>query len=254
MSMKIVSALGLLLACNLANAMEGVFDRSAEIDQYVAQLNGTATQAELITTSRAIYISGISDERLAKAITDRLLRDLPSLKSIGDGDQYGAWMVKALASTGDPSAKATITKVQNSTSVYRIKAECKEQVNEVDWQRRKNEVMASRRNYNEGDNMRVAQLLNLLQSDDFSHKQDAAYRMSWDRTLDPRLMAEMATQAQTYVDKGMSSGNKAELVVMSHYAKMLGYSNNPEYKPLLRKLLGAPHIVEKQARISLDRL
>lgn len=167
MSMKIVKALGLLLVCNLANAMDGVFDRSAEIDQYIAQLNGTATQAELITASRAIYISGISDERLAKAITERLLRDLPHLTSLGDGDQYGVWMVKALASTGDPSAKATIAKVERSTSVYRI---------------------------------------------------------------------------------------KAELVVMSHYAKMLGYSNNPDYKPLLRKLLSAPRIVEKQARISIDRL
>ena len=47
MSMKIVSALALLLSANLANAMDGVFDRSAEINNYVTQLNSSATRNNL---------------------------------------------------------------------------------------------------------------------------------------------------------------------------------------------------------------
>ena len=104
--MKIVNVLVLLMSFNIANAMDGVFDRSAEVDQYVAQLNSTATQEELIPSVRAIHISGIGDERLAKAIAGRLLRDLPNLEK-----QYGAWMVRALASTGAPFAKDTLGRV-----------------------------------------------------------------------------------------------------------------------------------------------
>jgi len=104
--MKIVNVLVLLMSFNIANAMDGVFDRSAEVDQYVAQLNSTATQEELIPSVRAIHISGIGDERLAKALADRLLRDVPNLEK-----QYGAWMVRALASTGAPFAKDTLGRV-----------------------------------------------------------------------------------------------------------------------------------------------
>lgn len=256
MSMKIANTLVLLLACNLAHAMDGVFDRSAEIDQYIAQLDRSTSNQQLITVSRAIYISGIGEERLAKAISDRLLRDLPKLTSFDDSDQYGAWMVKALASTGDPIAKTTITQVQRTTTVSRIKEACKDQIEKIDWQHRKNEIMTSRRNYNQGDDMRVAQLLNLLQSDDYSLKQDAAYRMSWDKTLDARLMAEIATQLEAFANKGATSDDKAELSAMSHYAKMLGYSNNKQYVPLLQSLATTktPNVVRKHAIKSLQEL
>ncbi len=251
MSMKIVNVLGLLLSFNLANAMDGAFDRSAEVDQYVAHLNSTATQEQLIPTARAIHISGIGDERLAKAIADRLLRDLPHLET-----QYGAWMVRALASTGEPIAKDTLTQVGKATRIPRIKTECEEQVNVVDWQRHKNQVMASRRNYSEGDNMRVAQLLNLLQSDDFSLKENAAYRMNWDKTLDARLMAEIATQMAAFVDKGAVTKDKDELVVMGNYAKMLGYSHDQQYVELLRRvMIASPHLpIKKSAAKALDNL
>ena len=231
MSLKIPVLMGLLLSFNAANAMDGVFDRSAEIDQYIAQLNSKTTQDELVPTARAIHISGISDERLAKAIADRLLHDLPKLDT-----QFGAWMVRALASTGDPIAKDALVQVRNQTRLSRIKTECKEQIGEVDWFRRRNEVMASRRNYSEGDNMRVAQLLNLLQSDDLSFKQNATYRMNWDKTLDARLMTEIALQLQSFIDNGGVIHSEEELLVISDYAKMLGYSHDQQYGDLLRRL------------------
>ncbi len=251
MSMKIVNVLGLLLAFNLAHAMDGVFDRSAEVDQYVAQLSSTATQEQLVPTARAIHISGIGDERLAKAISDRLLRDASHLDT-----QYGAWMVRALASTGDPIAKDTLAKVRRTTQISRIKTECEEQVQVVDWQRRRNEVMASRRNYNEGDNMRVAQLLNLLQSDDISLKDNATYRMNWDKILDSRLMAEIAGQLSAFVEKGVATKSKEESVLIGNYAKMLGYSHDQQYAQLLRRVANssADSSIKKAVAKALDNL
>ena|GEM_PF-3591498 len=255
MSMKIVKVLALLLLCNLANAMDGVFDRSEEVNRYVGMLGSSVGPLELIDVSKQIYVSGISDARLAKAIAERLMKDLPKI-TIGQSDniQYGAWMVKALAATGDPSAKEVISEVIKTTKAPRIRSEAEEQINEIEWHHRANEVMASRKNFNEGDDMRVAMLLNELQSDDFSLKQDAAYRMSWDKILDPKLMVEIAKQVQTYVDNGKHTDNKAEMVVMSHYVKMLGYSGNAEYKPLIRKLLGTPYLIDRQVHIALKRL
>lgn len=230
-SMKVMCALAMLLLCNLASAMDGVFDRSAEIDGYIATLNSHATQEELFPTIRAIHISGINDERLAKAIADRLLSDLPHLDK-----NYGAWTVRALASTGGQIAKDTLVEVRDATHLKSIKTECEEQLKDIDWEHRKNEVMASRRNYTEGGNMRVAQLLNLLQSDDYTLKDNAAYRMNWDKNLDPRLMAEIAAQLTVFVDQGTVTKNKEEVSTIWKYVKMLGYSNDRQYVPLLKRI------------------
>jgi hypothetical protein len=116
--------------------------------------------------------------------------------------------------------------------------------------------MASRRNYNEGDNMRVAQLLNLLQSDDISLKDNATYRMNWDKTLDPRLMSEIATQLSAFVDKGTATKSKDEADLIGNYAKMLGYSHDQQYAALLRRLMASSGnaAIKKASAKALDNL
>ena len=230
MRMKAVVFAG-LLAFGYAQAMEGEFDRSSEINQYITQLNSNATQEELIPTVRAIHISGIGDEQLAKAISDRLLRELPNLET-----QFGAWTVRALAATGEPLAKDTLEQVRKTTRVVRVRDECLEQIPQIDWYKQRNLVMASRRNYQEGDNMRVAQLLNLLQSDDYTFKKNGAYRMNWDKILDARLMTEIAAQLQAFVDRGAATKSADELLAMIDYTKLLGYSRDQQYRELLKRL------------------
>jgi hypothetical protein len=216
-----------------SQAMEGVFDRSAETAHYIEQINITQSQGAMIEVLKPIYVSGIGDEQLAKALGERLLRDLPKIDNSRVSSQYGAWIVKALASTGTEYATQVITEVSKKTSVRRVLLACDDKLHEIDWERRKNEIMASRANYNEGDDMKVAQLMNLLKYPDFTYKQNAAYRMSWDKILDPRLMAEIARQLQEFVDRKGVSHNKAEIVAMSHFVKMLGYSYDAAYRPLL---------------------
>jgi hypothetical protein len=239
-----------------ALAMPGVFDRSAEIEQYIQQLGSDLTREQLIDVAKPIYVSGITDERLSKAVGDRLLKDLPTLGKNSESTQYAAWMVKALGSTGTDVAAALIKEVRAKSTSQRVRSECDDQLNELPWQRRKNEIMSSRENHNEGDKMRVSQMLNLLKSDDYSFKQDAAYRMSWDRILDERLMQEIAKQTQVFVDKNGVSTNKAEIVVMSHYVKMLGYSLNNQYRPLLMAVVQskADSMVRRQATKAVKRL
>lgn len=246
----------LLLFIGQAHALPGVFDRSAEIEQYIQQLGSDLTYEQLIDVAKPIYVSGISDDRLAQAIGERLLKDLGSLKKDRLSTQYGAWMVKALASTGTDVAANLVKEIRTQSKSQRIRSECDDQLEILPWQRRKNEVMASRENHNEGDKMRVSQMLNLLKSDDYSFKKDAAYRMSWDRILDDRLMEEIAKQTQAFIDKNGVSNDKAEIVVMSHYVKMLGYSYSGQYRPLLMAVIQskADPMVRRQATKAVKRM
>ncbi len=246
----------LVFSIGRVQAMDGVFDRSAEVSRYIEQINQTQSQAEMIDVVKPIYISGIGDEKLAEALGERLLKDLPAVDSSRESSQYAAWMVKALSSTGTEYARRVIGEVRNKTRVSRVVKACDDTLPKIDWERRKGEIMSSRKNYNEGDKMEVVQLLNLLQDSDFTYKQNAAYRMSWDKVLDPRLMVEIAKQLQIFVDKNGMSDDKAEIVAMSHYAKMLGYSGNAEYRPLLVSLYNskADLIVKRQASAAEKRL
>lgn len=256
MSKAIWSLAALVLLCGSAYAMDGVFDRGTETAHYIEQINTTTSQEAMIEILKPIYVSGIDDEQLAKTLGQRLLKDLPKIDNSLVSSQYGAWLVKALGSTGTEYARDVITEVSKRTSVKRVLIACDDKLREIDWERRKNEIMASRENYQEGGDMKVAQLMNLLKDPDCTYKQNAAFRMTWDKVLDPSLMEEMAKQLQAFVDRKGISYNKAEIVAMSHFAKMLGYSNNTAYRPLLLALdkSQADPIVKGQVHTALSRL
>lgn len=246
----------LAFAFGQAQAMDGVFDRSAETAHYIDQINSTQSQLQMIEILKPIYISGISDDKLAHALGERLLKDLPAIDDSRNGSQYGAWLVKALGSTGTEYARQVITEVSHKTKVHRVLSACNDKLAQIDWERRKNEIMASRKNFTEGGDMKVAQLLNLLQDPDFTYKVNAAYRMSWDKVLDASLMAEIAKQLQAFVDRKGVTSDPAENVAMGNFAKMLGYSGDAKYKPLLAALYksDAAGAVKSQARKAYGRL
>ncbi len=246
----------MVISVGQAKAMEGTFDRSAEVAKYIDQINNTPTQKEMIEVAKPIYVSGISDEKLAQALGERLLKDLPIIDSSRTESQYGMWMVKALSSTGTEYARQTIDIVRHKTHVHRLIGTCNNTLTQIDWERHKNEIMASRKNFSEGGNMRVAQLLNLLQDPNFSYKENGAFRMSWEKMLDPSLMEEIAKQLQAFVDKKGISGGPAENSVMGNFAKLLGYSKDEKYRPLLLALYksDAATAVKSQANKAIHNL
>lgn len=240
-----------------AQAMEGLFDRSTEIAQYIEQLSNDPSQQQLIEVARTIYISGIADDRLAQAISARLLKDIRELKNRPADSQYGEWMVKALGSIGSDTAGDLIGRIYKSTDIDGIRYECKKQIKELMWARRKNEIMASRKNYNAGDDMRVSQLMNLLQSHDLTYEMAAADSMRWTKILDDRLMQEIAKQVQTFAERNGVSRSKLEYRLMALYSKLLGYSHNEKYIPVLGAVVDsdAPELlVRSQAKKAIKRI
>lgn len=239
-----------------AQAMDGVFDRSAEVAHYIEQINNTPSQLAMIGILKPIYVSGISDEQLAHVLGERLLKDLPAIDDSRTSSQYGAWLVKVLGSTGTEYSRQVINEVSQKTKVHRVLSACNDKLQQIDWERRKDEIMASRKNFTEGGNMRVAQLLNLLQDPDFSYKENAAWRMSWEKELDPGLMEEIARQLQTFVDKKGVTSDPAEISAMGNFAKMLGYSGDAKYRPLLAALYksDANSAIKSQAKKAYERL
>ncbi|MBC7983374.1 MAG: hypothetical protein H7Y02_05910 [Candidatus Obscuribacterales bacterium] len=251
----ILAALILLFA-GTAHAMEGVFDRSAEIEKYIA-LATSGTRGELTLVAKDIYVSGLSDRRLAEAVSQRLLKDYVGIAQNQSSDiQYGRWMIKALASFGVSEYAATLSEVKKRAKVAKLRSEAGEELEQIAWHKTKNEIMATRINHKEGDNQRASQLMNLLRSDDFTYKYQAADRISWEKLVEPRILEEMSAQMLKYMDETDMNASRAQSKTLGYYAKLLGYSGEPKYRETLEKVIAskAGTLVKRRAKDALGKL
>jgi len=239
-----------------ALAMDGEFDRSADVSKFM-DIVQNGTRLNMTRAAKDIYVSGIADPALAAALSERLLRDYQSLGKTNRGDtQYGAWMVKALASTGIEQYATTIEQVRKGAAAGAVKMECKEELEKLAWHKAKNQVMNSRANHVDGGNERVSQLLNLIKSDDFSFKQFAADRVSWEKLLDERVLDEMAAQLLRYMNEKGRDSSRAQSKALGLYAKLLGYSGLAKYREPLQQVLDsdASMLLKKHAKEALAKM
>ena len=243
----------LAFSAGMASAAEGTFDRTAEVDRYVAALKG-ANHGTSALIARDIYGSGIMDPRLAAALSDKLLQEYKHLASKREDQDFGVFMVRALASCGVADYAATLKQVASGSSNEKTRSTAAKEVNSIAWHNGKNIVMAGMQNYHEGDDAHVSRLMNLLQSDDYSYKHWAVERMNWDKVLDARLMAVIAAQVQSYADRGGGTLSDVEDDTMANFVKMLGYSKDAQYRPLLEKVSTLSHASPSVKRYSKSAL
>jgi hypothetical protein len=254
---KIKIALFAVLGCFAASghAMDGVFDRSTEVAKYVEMFK-SGPRGALVDASKEIYTSGINDPVLAAAVKDRLLADYKTIK-MGDsaGSAYLSWGTKALASFGIAEHASALGEICAHASSQKARGHCKDELERIDWHRGKNQIMASRKNYVDGENPRTARYINLIQADDFSYKYLGADRINWERLLEPRVMDAIAEQIELNLDKTTTSADRATTKTMGMFCKLLGYSGQMKHKETLQKVIDsdAGMLVTKHAKEALAK-
>lgn len=228
--------LGILLLGSMANAMEGSFDHSADIAKYLDVIKN-GTRASVIESGRNLYRAGITSPELAAALNVRLLSEFEKVSS-GDsiGKQYIEWMVKALAATSTEYAE-TLQQVGKRGRSLHIDRFCAEEIGKLSWYKARNEVMSSRQYFEANGDVRTAQIMNLLKSEDFAMKQFAADRMNWDRIMDTSLVEEVSRQVPQHMNSTTMASPPVQIDTLGLYVKILGYSNNPKYRDTLNALL-----------------
>jgi len=269
----------LMLLGSLSHAMDGDFDRKDEIESYLSTVRAGDRHA-LIIAARSIYASGISDQRLAAAVNDRLLHEylylaepdrvrmpMPGVVHVAvyqaDGDgEYGLWMARALASFGLAEYTATLQQIakpskQGGTKSQRIRHAAAQGVKLIGWHKRKNELMASRRNHTEGDSPQTSRFINLLLSDDQTYKEFAVDQIYEFRIREPRVLTLLNRQLQEYADQmAERRAERKENHLIVDNIKVLGISGDKSYSSTLEKVLtsNAAPAVKKHAQIALNQL
>jgi hypothetical protein len=236
-------------------AMEGEFDRSAEVERYMTAMK-TGSTGTVAIAAKEISTSGIADPQLAAALRDRFLTDYKTIGIDRESLTYGVWMCRALASFGIADYASDLGKIAQGTNSVKVRKACKDALPTIDWNRSKNVVMASRQYHHEGDDPTVSRIMNLLMADDYQYKHYAAERMNWEKVLDKRLMAAIAPQLQQYVQRDARL-NDLQDDTMANFAKLLGYSQDVQYRGVLENVLAYKHAssgVKRHAKYALDKL
>lgn len=252
----LVVLLGFFLPVTLAHAMEGSFDRSAEVEKYI-EVFKNGTRGAVIDSSREIVNGGITDASLAAAINERLLRDYKSADRFNTTViQYVQWMARALAANGLTEYAGTIKQVAKEGAGQSTRKLCTEELSKLGWYKARNKLMSDKKYFSEGGDRHIAQLTNLLMDADFSFKLFAADRMNWERILDPNLMEIVSQQVLQYMDRTVHGVARDQAKTMGLYIKLLGYSGNIKYRDTLERVRTshATSLMKKYADESLKRL
>ena len=259
--MKLMQAMALAaVSCVafVANASEGVFDRSEEIEKYTEAFTD-GPRGVLAVMSKEIFVSGLADPALAQAIRDRLLKEYSTI-DMGDreGTAYLVWTTKALASFGIEEHREALLQVKKRKKLpAKVKSAIDDEIDQIAWHKRKNEIMASTRNHKPGDNPRASRYLNLIMDDDFTYKFQGADRINWEKHLEPRVLDEMAAQLVRFKDTDFpGSAGKAPTKTLGLYAKLLGHSGQRKYRDVLQQVVDSKSgvLVKKHAKQALEKL
>jgi hypothetical protein len=231
-----VTSLGLIVG---VHATAGVVDRSAEVAAYLQDIQ-TGTRGAVTDTAKKIVDADLGDERVAETLYRKLTADLPTLDDDNSVDMnYKKAMVMAIAATGVAGYEDKLKPICEGIKLSSMTKTnyCFTVVSEMEINRRVNLLVADDTYHRQGEDPRVGRIMTLLMSDDFYNKHLAAHRMNWWKILDVRLTDVMAEQLPTFIPLMTKKGEHEADSAMAGYIKLLGYSGNPKYIPVLEKIM-----------------
>jgi hypothetical protein len=236
-------------------AMDGDFDRSAEVDRYVEVLR-SGTQNAVTAALNEIYWSGISDRRLGDALNDLLLKDFDNIVnpppppfgrprfSWTVDEKYGVGLIEALASMGMPEYNATFDKIaqagkEKGAINKRIKKEAQAAPKLIAFRAGLNKAMASRESHVEGGNPTSSMLINLLKSDNRLYRDFALDRIHREKLRDPRLLDFLDGQVIAYVNRAPVKKLEWQDTYMRRNIKLLGLLGNATHHRTMEMVLAS---------------
>ena len=278
LAITVLFGIASVLSQPFASAADAGFDREAEILEYLSVIQDGAPVA-VINASNSIYHSGISDARLAKAISDRLLRSYPDLtaREVSRAApmrlrvtmqnipymevDYAASMVHALASQGLEEYAPTLRKVAESKSaggspIKRVRGAARVGAERIAFYKRRNEIMNNSEHYDPATSVRAAMLINLLRDQDPQYREYGMDRVYTERLRDPAIYDLLAAQIREYMSNHSISPAEKVDGLFVHAIKLLGFSGDRRHQTLLSAIIGQPFpkVVQKAAQASFDRL
>jgi hypothetical protein len=222
------SAAALLLAGLLSTAHAG--NRDADIDQYL-NVFANASPVEQKNACESLSWEGISDPRLFDEIEKKLLAVYISVGEHRESDS-AAWLVKALAYSGQAKYQATLAKVAQHGGTLSLRNYAKNAQVELTHYAQWNPIIADDSQQQTSKSPQVNRFANMLRSGDKNLQEVAARRIIEQPLRDELLYDLLQQQASGYIHANLSEGEEKPVAFM---LKALAASGQEKYLATVRE-------------------
>ncbi|MBE9504603.1 MAG: hypothetical protein IME96_10550 [Proteobacteria bacterium] len=250
-----VTAIIILYGISAGNAFAEE-DRSEEINKYLTLLQSKSI-TQRVTVAKLITRSGLSDKALFDYINKDLLNryqqnvpDKPVKYDMDEDDEWMvsgqsdadklhidemAWLCKALASSGLSEYKGTLEEVAYTTASPKLKQYAKQSIRLVDEYAERNAIMAKGNNSIQGLSPAKTRLINMLKSDNYSLKRDAAKMLIRSGESD-EVLYEVVNE-ELLKSHSLKTGSNLHIDAMAWMCKALGSSGISKYRKTLQEII-----------------
>lgn len=186
---KVMTAMAALVLLVSTGAW-GQADRDKEAAVFLDALRSTSA-SQRVDALKRITRSGLTDEALFAHINSELLARYPSVSGPDQVDEL-SWMCKALASSGLPQYKETLSRVASTTQDLKLKQYAEQSLGLVDQHARRNAAMAQAPDLGGSVSPEAARLIAMVRSGDARLQKDAAKTVTRGKASDPALYDALA--------------------------------------------------------------
>ncbi|WP_051215855.1 hypothetical protein [Ferrimonas futtsuensis] len=219
-------SVALMLFCSSSWAEE--FDLN-----YYQQIFEHGSRVEQTAAASTLEWSGLSDEALFDVVAANLEQAAPEAKSKASIDHV-AWLLKALAFSGNEKYRAEIQKYTQSGFHKKVRKYAKKSLGYLDQHKLWNPIINDADGFKQGESLQDNRLANMIRSDVLELNRIGAKRVHYEHNYTPYLLetlaAELKAKAPTMAD------DKLTVDAYAWMAKAVAGSGEPQYRPLIEQL------------------
>lgn len=200
---------------------------------YYQQIFEGGSRVEQTAAASTLEWSGLSDEALFDVVAVNLEKAAPEAKNKASID-YVAWLLKALAFSGNEKYRAEIQKYTQSGFHKKVRKYAKKSLGYLDQHKEWNPVINDPAGFKEGESLKDNRLANMIRSDVLELNRIGAKRVHYEHNYTPYLLetlaAELKAKAPTMAD------DKLTVDAYAWMAKAVAGSGEAKYRPLIEQL------------------
>ena len=236
-TIRIILLLAFCLMIILSNSFPTLAssDRTAEIDNYIEML-GSASLKTRINAAKLITKSGITDPGLYDIINEKLLAGYNTNTLNLDHIDEMSWLCKALAASGSQYYAPTLEKIIQTATSTKLKKYARQSLSLISEYAEKNRLLNDTTNNDPGLSPEVNKYINMLRSDNFALKRDAAKSIYRGHLSEKALFNVLSDELLKGYETA-SQNNRNHIDALAWMCKALASSGMVEYRQTLTQII-----------------
>lgn len=237
----------MILFCILTQFLFAEIDRSSEVNKYIEMLHSTTYKTRL-DAAKYITRAGITDPKLYDVVRNQLVSRYKEKTSDMSHTDEMAWLCKALAASGMEQYKPAFNEVIENTTSPKLKKYARESLGMLAEHAEKNKIINDMSGADPSLSAEENRLVNMLRSDYFGLKRDAA-KTIFRGQYKAKGLYQALNDVLLNQYKRVEFSDHLGIDTLAWMCKALGSSGMPEYKTTLQEIYESTSSVKLKSHV-----